>query len=65
MEDASECFCRAYNWHSVPQQLESAKQLLSLDWLHVLPGHGRPAHFGSLEERDASMHKLLQAEGTV
>ena len=53
---------RAYNWHSVPQQLSSVEALLAYDWLHVLPGHGRAAHFSSLEERDTNLQRLLLEE---
>lgn len=30
-----------YNFHSIERQVESVEALLELDFLHVLPGHGR------------------------
>ena len=53
----------AYNWHSVEQQLRSVAALRGLPFLHVLPGHGRRAAFGSDAEREAQLAALLEAEG--
>lgn len=57
--------CRAYNWHSVPQQLESVHKLLAggYDFLHVLPGHGRAARLRDAAHREAELRALLEAEG--
>ena len=54
--------CRGYNWYSVEEQVKSVEKLLQHDWLHVLPGHGRPAHFASVEERTQQVQLLLEAE---
>ena len=43
-------------------QVDSARKLLDFAWLHVLPGHGRPAHFSSIADRSQQMEVLLQAE---
>lgn len=55
--------CRAYNWHSVPQQLDSVAKLRGMDFLRVLPGHGRRTSFRDGEEREAALAGLLEAEG--
>jgi len=54
--------CR-YNWHSVAQQLDSVAALRPLDFLHVLPGHGRRASFANASERQQRLEELLAAEG--
>ena len=54
---------RAYNWHSVPQQLGSVAALRGLEFLHVLPGHGRRASFADGAERERQLEALLAAEG--
>ena len=43
-------------------QVESVEKLLQYDWLHVLPGHGRPAHFATIAERSQQVELLLKAE---
>lgn len=37
--------------------------LLELDFLRILPGHGRSARFDNREERDAAFHEMLSQEG--
>ena len=54
---------RRYNWHSVPLQLESVNKLIGLDFLHVLPGHGRRCSFPDAAARDRALRELLQREG--
>ena len=55
---------RAFNWHSVEQQLRSvAGPLLQADWRHLLPGHGRRVHFTCKAAKDAAIKHLLAAEG--
>jgi glyoxylase-like metal-dependent hydrolase (beta-lactamase superfamily II) len=49
--------------HSIPQQLESVKKLLDYDWLHVCPGHGRPAHMRDAAHRLQAVSSLLQYHG--
>lgn len=54
---------RAYNWHSVAQQLASVAALRGANFLHVLPGHGRRAAFPDAAAREAAMAEMLAAEG--
>ena len=54
---------RAYNWHSVAQQLDSAAALRQLDFLHLLPGHGRRADFVDGADRVRQLDAMLAAEG--
>lgn len=54
---------RAYNWHSVELQLASVAALRRLDFLHVLPGHGRRARFADAADRERQLEALLAAEG--
>ena len=54
---------RAYNWHSVPQQLASVAALRSLNFLTVLPGHGRRTRLADAADRRAQIDALLEAEG--
>ena len=54
---------RAYNWHSVAQQLDSVARLRQLPFLTVLPGHGRRAQFADAAQREAALAALLAAEG--
>lgn len=54
---------RAYNWHSVPKQLESVAKLVGVDFLHVLPGHGRRMSFPDGTTRDEALRTLLREEG--
>ncbi|KAF5830426.1 beta-lactamase-like protein [Dunaliella salina] len=48
-----------YNWFSLPMQLQSIQKLLDLDFLHVLPGHGRMASFNSPMHRLRAVSDLL------
>jgi glyoxylase-like metal-dependent hydrolase (beta-lactamase superfamily II) len=54
---------RAYNWHSVAQQLDSAAALRQLEFLHLLPGHGRRAEFSGSADRVRQVDSMLAAEG--
>jgi glyoxylase-like metal-dependent hydrolase (beta-lactamase superfamily II) len=54
---------RAYNWHSVAQQLRSAAALRDVDFLHLLPGHGRRTSFADAADRRRQLDALLAAEG--
>lgn len=54
---------RAYNWHSVEQQLDSVAKLRDLDFEHILPGHGRRRALADAADRRAQIDKLLAAEG--
>ena len=53
---------RRFNWHSLPAQLESAAALEHVDWLHLLPGHGRRITFESLTAKNAALRHALAAE---
>lgn len=44
----------------MPIQLDSVAKLLQYDWLHVLPGHGRPAHMRDATHRLQAVSDLLQ-----
>lgn len=46
----------------MPQQLDSVAKLLQYDFLHVLPGHGRPAHLRDAAHRLEAVSKLLQRQ---
>ena len=52
-----------YNWYSVPEQVKSIKKLLDFDFLHVLPGHGRPGHIKDASHRVQLIESLLREEG--
>lgn len=54
---------RAYNWHSVAQQLDSVAKLRDLDFLHILPGHGRRWQAAGAADRQHRIDELLAAEG--
>jgi glyoxylase-like metal-dependent hydrolase (beta-lactamase superfamily II) len=56
---------RDYNWYSFPKQLESVRKLLDYDFLHVLPGHGRPGHLKDATDRLQQVHKLLEHHGAL
>jgi glyoxylase-like metal-dependent hydrolase (beta-lactamase superfamily II)/ferredoxin len=54
---------RDYCWDSFGRQLESVAKLAGRGSVtRVLPGHGSPALFGSPEEFDAAVGRLLAAE---
>lgn len=48
-----------YNHGGVRRQLDSVRKLLAFDFVRILPGHGRPAHFTDLAERDRAVNELL------
>lgn len=54
---------RAFNWHSVAQQLDSAAALRQLEFLLLLPGHGRRADFADAADRVRQLDAMLAAEG--
>ena len=57
---------RTYNWYSVPEQIESVRKLMGeCDFLHVLPGHGRPGHMRDAAHRLQLLHGLLQEQGAL
>ena len=56
---------RRFNWSSVERQLQSVEALLSHDWRHLLPGHGRRVHFASKAAKDAAIKHLLAQEAAL
>ncbi|KAI3430589.1 hypothetical protein D9Q98_005182 [Chlorella vulgaris] len=56
---------RAYNWHSVSKQLDSVAKLSNLDFVHLLPGHGRRTSFADAADRERQLQAVLEAEGYV
>lgn len=52
-------------WYSMPIQLESVRKLAGLPFVHVLPGHGAPASFSSVEAKDAGIERLLAEEASM
>eukprot|EP00879_Flechtneria_rotunda_P000416 GHRR01000510.1.p1 GENE.GHRR01000510.1~~GHRR01000510.1.p1 ORF type:complete len:346 (+),score=81.89 GHRR01000510.1:166-1203(+) len=52
-----------FNWYSVPEQVKSVRKLLDYDWLHVLPGHGRPAHLKDSMQRLKAVTHLVDKFG--
>lgn len=50
-----------FNWYSVPKQVSSVAKLKSLDFLTVLPGHGRIAQFHNAEEREQAITNLVNS----
>jgi len=42
---------RLHSWSSWEQQKETLKKLKGYAWMHVLPGHGEPKEFMSVERR--------------
>ena len=56
------CWLYRYNWHSVPQQLDSVRKIQGLDFKHLLPGHGRPGSFKTAADKDALFQELLDRE---
>ncbi|KAL8129658.1 hypothetical protein V2J09_018813 [Rumex salicifolius] len=51
-----------FNWYSVQLQLESVKLLLDVDFLWILPGHGRRASFKDLDEKNSTLRALLESK---
>lgn len=49
-----------FNWYSVPLQVESVAKLLQYDFLHVLPGHGRPMTFRDAAHRLEGITRLVE-----
>ena len=54
--------CRGYNWHSVSMQLQSVHKLRDLNFIHLLPGHGRPGKFKDDTDRMEQVDSLLARE---
>ena len=56
-----------YNFYSVQEQIESVRKLLlgGYDFLHVLPGHGRPGRMLDAAQRLDLLERLLREEGAL
>jgi glyoxylase-like metal-dependent hydrolase (beta-lactamase superfamily II)/ferredoxin len=53
---------RGVNWYSIPKQIESVRKLIPVDFLWLLPGHGRRYHFESDEDRRQKLENLVAQE---
>lgn len=63
--------CRHVNWYSIDRQMDSLAKLRPLDFIRVLPGHGRRMGFEDKAAKDAYLDltiaatkKDIAAEGT-
>eukprot|EP00270_Netrium_digitus_P000241 TRINITY_DN1022_c0_g1_i2.p1 TRINITY_DN1022_c0_g1~~TRINITY_DN1022_c0_g1_i2.p1 ORF type:complete len:364 (+),score=89.37 TRINITY_DN1022_c0_g1_i2:209-1300(+) len=56
---------RNVNWFSVERQLESVRKMLPLDFVWLLPGHGRRYHFASMEEKNQQLQSLIEKETRI
>ena len=54
--------CRRFNWWQVGKQVESCEKLAAYDWLHVLPGHGRPGSVADAADRKHQIQLLVERE---
>ncbi|MGM7466750.1 MBL fold metallo-hydrolase, partial [Escherichia albertii] len=54
-----------YNWYSVPLQLQSVKILLDLDFLWILPGHGRRVSYKEVDEKNSALKAFLESKNFV
>ncbi|KAJ7300207.1 hypothetical protein O6H91_Y037800 [Diphasiastrum complanatum] len=53
---------RDYNWYSVRMQIDSTRLLLPLDFVWVLPGHGRRIKFTDVDAKNTALQKLIDEE---
>ncbi|CAL5223898.1 g6494 [Coccomyxa viridis] len=56
---------KAYNWYSVPKQVESVRKLLPYDFVNICPGHGRPGHLKDAAHKEELINELLDSEGAL
>lgn len=49
----------------MPLQVENVRKLLDYDWVHLLPGHGRPMRLKDAAHRLQLVTSLLQKHGAV
>lgn len=56
---------REHNWKSIAEQICSVEALIGLPFTRVIPGHGRPMTFKSVEEKDAALKALVNAERAI
>ena len=57
--------CRTTTGTPYQSRSKSIKKLLQFDFLHVLPGHGRPGHLRDAAHREELVQNLLQEEGAL
>ncbi|BDA50908.1 hypothetical protein COCOBI_17-1270 [Coccomyxa sp. Obi] len=53
---------RRFNWWRVDRQVESCEKLASYDWIHLLPGHGRPGRVADPADREHQIKLLAERE---
>ncbi|EIE27165.1 Metallo-hydrolase/oxidoreductase [Coccomyxa subellipsoidea C-169] len=53
---------RRFNWWQVGKQVESCEKLAAFDWVHVLPGHGRPGSVDDAADRKHQIQLLVERE---
>lgn len=56
---------RGVNWYSVEKQLESTEKLRDVDFVWLLPGHGRRMKFDSIAQKNGMLDALLEREMEV
>lgn len=54
-----------YNWYSVEKQVQNIHPFLQMDFLWILPGHGRRIKFENINEKNAAIEKLLSGVGLL
>lgn len=54
-----------YNWYSVEKQVQNIRPFLQMDFLWILPGHGRRIKFENINEKNAAIEKLLSGVGLL
>lgn len=47
------------------KQLENIRAFLPMDFLWILPGHGRRIKFENIDEKNAAIEKLLSGVGVL
>lgn len=52
-----------YNDYSIDVQLENVKTLLDLDFIRILPGHGRRVEFKDYDDRNEQILSFLSSKG--
>ena len=53
---------RRFNWWRVDRQVDSCEKLTSYDWIHLLPGHGRPGKVADPADREHQIKLLAKRE---
>lgn len=53
--------CRRVNWYSIEHQMESLDKLRPLEFVHVLPGHGRRMSFKDKAAKDEYIDLTIAA----